>query len=578
MKCNYCGTDNPEQARFCGICGKKLVRDEGEGPVTPSQEIDLSIPGRKAPEQEGVQVGNASTPPLKEVPFFEAWPATPVGVSPATRLDTEADHHTEFPSPLSSSAPIWPFAGLNQESSNYPPEEEQVPPPPPGWPIFQESRGAHSKTQPGLPARILKPWPRPVFYGIIAALVLIMVLLIATGSDWADGAVHAAIAATIITLLLICVLTMRLIMGRVAQTSAQRRAQYMSTGLLILVLLLLIGSALAFQPALHTVQGRSLEQSRQWEQAIIEYQLGGDSAPTSVNIARAYNEWGEDLVQKQHYQQAIDQFEMVLNRYNVTGSQVGRAQNDEINARTTLGKLDQQKQDYNGAVAQFDALLQLKFCDAQCQKDGQALDAAAYYNLAKFQLVNGQYSSAVANFTALQQRFSTSPDYKAAHGDMAKALFGLGNQQISAGNCPAAVPNYQQLAKAFSDTKQGKNAAVALKAPQSVEGRFTRAVPRGHALAVLTQGLAARAWKDQIYTVLAHHPPVATILANGTFRFKPLKQGTYDLSWGDIASNGNEKFNTIFIPKSGAYYYVAHVGPLCPFNFGNIALGIPKAS
>ncbi len=587
MKCNYCGTDNPAQARFCGRCGKKFVHDEEEHSVASQPLNEQSLSARVSTEQEAMQVSNGPVLSLTEQIAPKVPSATPVIVSTADQVDAEiAESRPEVETPSPPLPSIWPFTGLNQESiKSYPPEIGLMSPsPPPGWPIFQENseriqQPLSTKAQPTFLTWLLKPWSRPAFYGSIAALALVLILLIVTGSDWASGTIHAAIMAAIVALLLIGALGVRLMMERAAQTSAQKRTQYMSAGLVILVLLLYMSTALSFQPAIHTVQGHSLEQSHQWKQAIAQYQLGGDTAPTSVNIARTYNEWGQNLAQQQHYQQAIDNFEMVVNKYGRAGSQVSIAQKNAINAYIAAGKQDQQKQDYSGAVTQFAALLNLNYCDVQCQKDNQSLAANAYYSLAKSQLATAQYSDAVDTFATLQQRFPTSSAYQTAHEDIAKALFALGLQEINTNQCSAAVLNYQQLARAFADTVQGKNAALALKAPQPVKGHFTKPLPRGRVLAVLTQGLTARAWKNQFNKVLAKHPPITTVLANGTFQFKPLKQGTYDLSWGNIATNGKESFGTdILASNPGTYYYVAHVGPLCPFNFGNITMAIPKAS
>jgi tetratricopeptide (TPR) repeat protein len=568
MQCLYCGTDNPAQARFCGQCGRTLVLEEDE-----QQPIILYAPSSAEQIALGVQS------------------ATPALVSTADQLNTPGEEQPTVDGTLTPPSPllepsIWPFSGLSPESiQSYPPDIGLMPPPPPpGWPIFQE-KGTHDQhpsrtnTQPNFLTWILKPWSRQVLYATIAVVVLIIIALVLTGSDWATGVAHAALVATIVMVLFIGSMIVRLTTGKVAQSSTQKRTQYTSTGLAILVLLLFIGSALSLQPTLHTLQAHTFEQSQQWNQAITQYQSGGDTAPTSINIARVYNEWGEYLTQKPNYAQAIGKFDTVLNHYSRAGSQVSRAQKNEINAYMTAGKLYQQKQEYTDAITQFDTVLTLKFCNVQCQQNGQELDAATYYGLAKSQLIAARYSAAVATFTILQQRFSSSTAYHAAHEDMAKALFGLGQQELNASQCSAAILNYEQLSKAFADTSQGKNAQAALRAPQPVEGRFTKSVPPGTAMAVLTQGLSGSAWKNQIYKVLAGHPLSATIQKNGTFRFKALKQGVYALSWGDIAKNGNILMSTYIVKAHpGAYVYVAHVGPLCAFNFGPIAQAIPNAA
>jgi len=59
---------------------------------------------------------------------------------------------------------------------------------------------------------------------------------------------------------------------------------------------------------------------------------------------------------------------------------------------------------------------------------------------------------------------------------------------------------------------------------------------------------------------------------DGTFTFDPQKQGTYDLAWVNITSNAiYYKFYYVASDPTKPAYYVAKVGPLCPFDFGDIS-------
>jgi hypothetical protein len=68
---------------------------------------------------------------------------------------------------------------------------------------------------------------------------------------------------------------------------------------------------------------------------------------------------------------------------------------------------------------------------------------------------------------------------------------------------------------------------------------------------------------------------ITGVQSNGSFSFRPLKQGTYDLVWGTNRSNGNSTFR--YVSQGNSLVYVATVGPLCPYDFGDINEGFPIA-
>jgi hypothetical protein len=74
---------------------------------------------------------------------------------------------------------------------------------------------------------------------------------------------------------------------------------------------------------------------------------------------------------------------------------------------------------------------------------------------------------------------------------------------------------------------------------------------------------------DAFYAILAKSPTVV-VKANGDFTFPSIKQGTYYLVWGTINNaDGEEEFLV-------GQQYPATVGPLCPFDFGDINEAFPQ--
>ena len=130
----------------------------------------------------------------------------------------------------------------------------------------------------------------------------------------------------------------------------------------------------------------SWEGQQQWQSSINEYQLAGEGAPTSENITRVYNEWGEQINAQHRYENALAKFNIVLTNYGSASTGVARAQSDTVKAYLAWGQQASLQQDYTSATSHFDALLQLSYCTATCQSQANSLDATAYYNLAESKL------------------------------------------------------------------------------------------------------------------------------------------------------------------------------------------------
>jgi TolA-binding protein len=463
-------------------------------------------------------------------------------------------------------------------------------PPYPGQPgqMSQPGWGAYPGMVPPQPvqkgpSKLIRPMPLWAFIiSIVVVAVVLAVLFFFTGSnqtidgkigspDWAAGAQFAGIVALVVGALILIAFGVRAGLGMLAQTNEHRRSQIISALLLALLLFVFGGISVGAQSGIHTMQAHFLEGQQKWQDAIIEYKDGGQAAPTSHDIARTYDEWGEQLSGQQQYQSAIDQFSTVISTYTQATAEVSRAETDAISAYLGWGNQASQQKDYASATQHYDALLNATYCDTTCQTHTSSLDATAYYNLAEQQLSKQAYSTAVSAFSQLTTHFGNSPEAQRAHGDYAKALWGEGQQQLS-GTCSTAVSTYQQLSSQFSDTPEGQQAATALKQPQPVTGHFTSNIPGGSEVPAvgLVQGVTANTPSTQFYAILAKSP-VQLVKKDGTFKFPSVKQGSYDMVWGTInTSTGAEVF---FVGQR----YPATVGPLCPFDFGDINESFPLA-
>jgi hypothetical protein len=622
MFCNHCGSYNPDNSAFCGGCGAKFEKSASSPLFKPVE----GVPGSGAPQSpagEYIPMGQG-TPPPGGYPMSQGTP--PPGGYPMSQGTPPSSGY-----PMSQGTPPpggYPMSQGMPPSTGYP-MSQGIPPinevaqtgygmsqgtPPPTYPpsdqyrpaeMFNMSQPAGIQQSPSSfdnyqtwqtsqppygqpvapltpPPVVREPWykalPKPLplwaFIGSIVAVVVLLVVLFLTGSDWANGAVRVGIVAGILAVVIALCTVVRILLGMAAKSNPRRVVQLVSSGLAILLLLLLSLVGLTQQSTIHGLQAHNWEGQQQWQSSINEYQLAGESAPTSENIARVYNEWGEKINSQQQYDVALAKFNIVLTNYGSASVGVAQAQSDTVKAYLGWGQQASQKHDYVAATSHYDALLQLSYCNASCQSQANSLDATAYYNLAESQLAAQNYADATNNFQIVVTRFSSSPEAQKLHADYAKALFGHGQQQIASATCSDAVPTYQQLSTMFGDTPEGQQATSALKAPQPVKGHFTGSIPNSPSLTRVA-GLMKGLYNGITPTLLAnlfYSSPRTTIASDGSFVFNPVPQGSYDLAWGttvNATGAGVLTWNTSL--------YVANVGPLCPYDFGDITENIPAA-
>lgn len=523
------------------------------------------------PAQNSFPGSPSGTYPLQEQPG--AVPPSTIGEFPAG----------VYPSPLPGAAipgqqmsgtypgqpsqPGWGEYPGQQVSGVYPGQPSQ-----PGWGMYP---GPALTAQPAGPSKLINPLPLWAFIvSIVVVAALLAVLLFFTGSDanvgsqisdWAAGAKTAGIVALVIGVLLLISFGVRAALGMLAQTNTHRRSQVISSLLLILLLIAFGAIGLTQGSAIHAMQAHALEGQQQWQLAVNEYQASGQGTPSSEDIARTYNEWGTQLLNQGKYSEAIDKYNYVVANYNMAATGLANAEKSAISAYQSWATQAAQKQDYASAVQHYDALLNQSYCNSgSCQSQISALDASAYYKLAEQQLNKQNYASSVAAFNQLTTRFADSSDAKQSHADYARALWGEGQQQLTSA-CSSAVTTYQQLSTQFSDTPEGQQAKTALSQPESVKGQFTSTIPSGNNVPVvgLVQGVTSNMSSDQFYALL-DKSPVAQVNSDGSFSFKSVKQGNYDLVWGTI--NKGDSREEFFVGQR----YPAAVGPLCAFDFGHI--------
>ncbi len=436
-------------------------------------------------------------------------------------------------------------------------------------------RGSISSSGP-LVGTGIHPFVRPMslwaLLGITIFGAVLLGALVFLNPDWATGALISGIVALIMAVLLLIAAGVRVALGLLAASNPRRRTQVFSTVLLILLLFFFAGVGITQQNRLHATQARYLESQHNWSSAIKEYQAAGEAAPGSTNLARAYNEWGEDLSKQQRYADAVEPFSTVLQHYSQVPDQQTRARTDLLATYLAWGDFATQHQDYASATSHYDMMLHLNACDPGCQSQAKPKDATAYAHLAEQQLGAQHFAAAVNAFAVLTTTFASSPEAGQVHADYARALWGLGQQQLNT-TCANAVKTYQQLAQQFSDTTQGQQAATALQQPVTVKGHFTTALPGTSApynpTVALVQGLSVGITQFQ-FPPLLRKAPTTQIQPDGSFTITSVPQGTYELVW---SNDGTLHF---YYASSGTtVLYTAQVGPLCTYDYGAINQTIP---
>ncbi|GER90201.1 hypothetical protein KDW_43630 [Dictyobacter vulcani] len=630
---------------------------KSESPATNAPVQETAITSNAA---EGVQpsiaseptISNAPIPPvypahISDTPTYQSGPAYPQQASttggnyqsgPAYPPPPNYQSGAGYPPPPNyQSGAGYPPPPNYQSGAGYPPPPNYQSgagyPPPPSYqstpsypPLNAQSRPAYTpKVRP--PKKQAAALPLWMYIGGIVLTIAVLIGLYLLGSDWAEGASLASVAALIIAALIAGGWLVRAYLRNIVPASNIRRI--VST-VFLLVLVIFSGWARAAQGTIHEWQGQSLEAQQKWQQAMNEYTFAGEHEPTSVNLARTQTSWGVALQKSLHYNDALTKFTYVIDHFGTSTSntssdsnhdqpdpelqaQITRAQTASIDTRITMAQQSIQAKKYNEATNILDPTLNLPYCDSGCKKRAQPLDATSYYQIGSGQLQDKKYSDAITSFNTILNSF---PDAKEAadtrtnmskallgqgedqlhnknysdavdsfnkivntypypakakqiHGDLSKAILGQG-QTTRASSCTDSVTYYKQLAKDYKDTPEGQKAQQELNVPQNVSGQFVNTEP-SHAFSQmgLVQGLHGNMPQGELFNAWGNAPYKTDIQANGNFAFQGIPQGSYDLMW--YGNDGTAEYvEFIYTQFTLSPKYVANVGPLCSVNMGKV--------
>jgi tetratricopeptide (TPR) repeat protein len=410
---------------------------------------------------------------------------------------------------------------------------------------------------------LARPFPYWLIALVPAGALLLLALVyslaeVLAHADWADGARAAAYTGFALATLVV--------LGTAARVALGRRV----------ILMLLLGAALvagllgtsltalALGPTLRAAQARELERAGQWDGAIQEYTLAGETGPAAANIARIFNESGEALLAAHDYAGAAVRFTTVTTNYNATGAEVARARADLLRTYTGWVKAGGNDIPYDTALSFLDDYAKEGACDTSCRAQVSALEAQAHYQygvlLADKQA--GRYADGVKQFETVQKQFASSPYAPQAHKAAATAYLALGQQQLKQ-TCATALPTYQTLVTSYADTAEGKTAGDALKAPQTVSGTFTNAPTNPSPTVFLSRSANTNipSFSDDYQT--------SVDASSGAYTFKDIPPGDYYLSMiRDLGPGGTDL--TWAKGQDGAAA-TFHVGPLCPTSLQALA-------
>lgn len=424
------------------------------------------------------------------------------------------------------------------------------------------------------------PFPRWFSAGVVAAMAVVLGVVYlaqerALGGDWSAGALAVGIAALLLAALTLAALFVRLGLGR-------RGASMLALSMALVVVLAGGGTAaLAAVTPLHAAQAKQFERNQDWVAAVNEYSLLGEAAPTSPNIARIYDEWGEQLLAQGSYAQAIERFRIVLAEFKQSGAPVDRATTDVYQTYGAWLKAGGSGIPFPEAIAVFAAEQTNAACDATCKTTAAADEAQSHY-LYGAQLAKAKtWPDAIAQFELVQLKFASSAFAKQAHTAAATALLAYGSAKLNSGtafynvdytsssatpDCKDALAQYNKLTGSYADTPEGAKATQALAAAGIVTGTLT-GFPTNPAPSVYLSrnALPSANYYSNDYTA-------ATFDAKtGIFVFKGVAQlGAVDGYYLNFFWQSGLTVEYEINRDTAGNLIVNHVGPLCPVQLGKI--------
>jgi tetratricopeptide (TPR) repeat protein len=398
-----------------------------------------------------------------------------------------------------------------------------------------------------------KRWAQPLGRGIAvllgASAPLVMVVAALLGLALAHGEWAAGLRAAALTGLALGAATVVATVARAA--TGHRAARGVALGLGAALLLGLLGdSGLALIPATHLAQARAYESSEQFDQALTQYTLAGEHAPTSRDLARVNVEWGDALARDGRYAGALVRYLLVLQRFPAVSEQTTPARSGLLRAYGRWILVGGGGLTFDTVLAQLTAVRQAPWCDATCQGALDRLLAQAQYEAGRDAARAGQHTAAAAHFDSVIAQFPTSLYAPLAHAAAAAEYLAIGQAQRAGATCTDAVATYQKLATTFADTPEGTTAQQALTAPVDVIGSLA-----GYPTDPAPTMYLSRHIAESTYFSDDYH---ATLSATGTFIFSGVTPDSYNLSAAFPDGSGIHWYDA----QTGNPYNVV-VGPLC---------------
>lgn len=491
--------------------------------------------GERWDEQTGEPTAQAPT--INRAEGEAAWPPAPGTVDAPTVVDGRVTHVSERP-------PYPPAPG-------YPP---QYPPTPYGGMYAPTPYGGYPAAQPPQePSALAQPFP--IWLTLAAPLVMLVTLGVAfgaevllLGSDWATGALAAALAAFALAAVTVIVLIIRVLAGRRALGTVALSA---------LLALALAGGGLAGISQLNPLrraQAQQFESARQWQAAINEYAQSGESAPNAPDIARIYTEWGEALASSQDYVGSASKLTTVTQTYAQSGAPVTRAKADLYNDYVAWIRSGATTLPFQQALTFLTSYTSDPACDTTCQTTITDVMGQAHFQYGQQLLTANQFKPAITEFELVQSEYTTTQYAKPAHLAAAQAYLALAQQTITQ-DCVSAVPYYVTLAKSYGDTDQGKQAKSKLAAPVSVSGTISGA-PKSPPITVY---LSLRVTPSRSYASGEYHTRLDA--STGNYSFSKVKPGVYYPTTLQTTSS-----QIIYSYWPGKPAYSVTVGPVCAFQ------------
>jgi outer membrane protein assembly factor BamD (BamD/ComL family) len=333
---------------------------------------------------------------------------------------------------------------------------------------------------------------------------------------------------------------------------------YVLSAAMVLVLVVTGIGSLTFASPLHGIQASTLERNGQWADAIREYSYAGQGAPNAPDIARVYDEWGEQLLGQRSLGLAVSRFDTVVTQYSQSGSAYDRGRTDLYNAYKEWIGTQGTDVPYPDAITYFETYAGFSTCDSTCQVDAHTIEAQARFQYGTQLAASSNYADAITQFEAIQKQFPQSPYASQAHTAAATAYYAEGQADLSGSSCANALTAYKTLVSNYGDTPEGQKAKTALAAGVDVTGTIPSAP--GAIPVFLSKHV------DPTNFIFSSEYR-STLGTNGSFTFHGVQSGDYNLA---TSHDTGTAINFVYWHDASGNLYFIHVGQLCPVQVNDL--------